>query len=174
MRKLSIVCFLMILCGALALAADKDKSEAREKNAHASAKDNEKIARQVFDEVFSQGRFDLADQLYHKDFVVHHERENRESQFQEALEEAQEWRQAAPDLKMTADKLIAQGDTVIVQWSARGTNTGSGRGVPATGKRFLIHGTSKFLFVDGKIKEAWLNWDENELRKQLGVPPKKR
>src|SRR5438552_2640539 len=99
MRKLSLVCFLALLSSILAFAADKNKPIAREKvDVNASAKDNEKIARQVFEELFSQGRFDMAEKLYHKDFISHFEKENRDSQFQEALEEAKEWRAAAPDL----------------------------------------------------------------------------
>jgi hypothetical protein len=40
-----------------------------------------------------------------------------------------------------------------------------------TGKQILMHGTSRFRLVNGKIAEVWNNYDRNEIFRQLGVSP---
>jgi hypothetical protein len=73
---------------------------------------------------------------------------------------------------MTVGRIEVERDFVIVDWVAKGTNTGKGNGVPATGKRILIRGNSRFRVVNGKIAEVWNNFDRDEIFRQLGVPPK--
>jgi predicted ester cyclase len=49
------------------------------------------------------------------------------------------------------------------------TNTGSFLGIPATGKKVTATGMSVQRFADGKIVEAWDNWDQLSLMAQLGA-----
>ncbi len=109
---------------------------------------NTATARRVFEEGLSQGKFDVP---YTDDFVGHGG--SRKFTRADGLAEAKGWRQAFPDLKVTVDMTIAEGDLVCVRWTARGTNTGTGNGIPATGKRVETSGTAIFRFVDGKIAE---------------------
>jgi len=94
---------------------------------------NKEIARRAFEEILSHGRFELAEQLYAKDFINHgiHSTANLEED-QAALKG---WHQAFPDVVIVPEKLIAEGDLVTIYWVARGTNTGTGNGLPATGNR---------------------------------------
>ena len=62
---------------------------------------------------------------------------------------------AAPDLVMTVDREIAEADCVSVLWRGTGTNTGSGNGYNATGKRMTIRGITIWRIVDGRIVEEW-------------------
>jgi|GEM_PF-1241045 steroid delta-isomerase-like uncharacterized protein len=136
----------------------------------ASAEQNKAAVRRVFDDLFSRGRYELIDQIYTKDCPVHFG--NRNTRLEQAVAEGKGWRSAAPDLFMTVDRMDVERDFVIVDWTAKGTNTGKGNGVPATGKRILISGKSRFRLVNGKIAEVWNNYDRNDLFRQLGVPPK--
>jgi steroid delta-isomerase-like uncharacterized protein len=65
--------------------------------------------------------------------------------------------------------LIADGDLVAVYWIARGTNTGAGNGLPATGKKVEQSGITIWRIVDGKIKEEWSAFDQLSMMQQLGL-----
>jgi predicted ester cyclase len=72
---------------------------------------------------------------------------------------------------MTVDKIVAEGDLVVVRFIGEGTNTGSGNGLPATGKHLRAAGITIFRIVDGKIKEEWTSFDQMDLLMQLGLMP---
>ncbi|HEV2960513.1 MAG TPA: ester cyclase [Candidatus Angelobacter sp.] len=136
----------------------------------APAEQNKAVVRRVFDDLFSRGRYEFIDQIYAKDCPVHFG--NRHTRLEQAVAEGKGWRTAAPDLLMTVERMEVERDFVIVDWIARGTNTGKGNGVPATGKKIVIRGNSRFRVADGKIVEVWNNFDRDEIFRQLGVPPK--
>jgi len=58
-----------------------------------------------------------------------------------------------------------------IYWTARGTNTGTGNGLPATGKKAELAGITIWRIVDGKIKEEWSAFDQLSMMKQLGLLP---
>jgi len=128
---------------------------------------NKALAKRAFEELLSKGKFELAGQLYAKDFVNHGLHKNI------GLEEDQAalkgWHQAFPDLAIVPDQLIAEGDLVTIYWIARGTNTGAGNGLPATGKKVEQSGITIWRIVDGKIKEEWSAFDQLSLMQQLGL-----
>jgi len=131
--------------------------------------ENKAVAKRAFEEMLSRGRFDLAEQLYAKDFVNHGIRRNA------SLEEDQAglkgWHQAFSDLSIVPEKLIAEGDLVAIYWIARGTNTGTGNGLPATGKKAELACITIWRIVDGKIREEWSAFDQLSLMQQLGLLP---
>ena len=127
---------------------------------------NKSVARRVYEEGLSQGIFEVP---YTDDFVGH----GGASTFTHAqgLAEATGWRSAFPDLRVEVDLLIAEGDLVSVRWTARGTNSGTGNGLPATGRRVETHGTTIFRLVEGQIAEEWTAGNALGLLKQLGLLP---
>ena len=130
---------------------------------------NKAIAKRAFEEILSQGRFELATELYAKDFINHglHSKASLEED-QAAL---RGWHAAFPDVVIVPEKLIAEGDLVTIYWVARGTNTGTGNGLPATGKKAELAGITIWRIVDGKIKEEWSAFDQLSMMKQLGLLP---
>jgi len=92
--------------------------------------ENKAVAKRAFEEILSRGRFDLAEQLYAKDFVNHGVRQNASLEEDQAALKG--WHQAFSDLSIVPERLIAEGDLVAIYWIARGTNTGTGNGLPAT------------------------------------------
>lgn len=135
-----------------------------------AAEQNKAVVRQVFDDLFSRGRYELIGKIYTQDCVVHHN--NRLYKLEESVAEGKGWRSAAPDLQMTADQMTVKGDMVTVAWTGRGTHTGRGNGLmKPTGKHILVHGSSRFRVVNGKIAEVWNNYDRNDIFKQIGVSP---
>ena len=133
--------------------------------------ENKALAKRAFEELLSGGRFELAEQLYAKDFVNHGiHRDIRLDEDQAALKG---WHQAFPDLSIVPEKLMADGDLVAVYWIARGTNTGAGNSLPATGKKAEQSGITIWRIVDGKIKEEWSAFDQLSLMQQLGLLDRK-
>ena len=72
---------------------------------------------------------------------------------------------------MTVDLIVAEGDLVSVRWTARGTNTGTGNGIPATGRKVETSGITMFRFADGAIAEEWTAGNNLSLMRQLGLLP---
>jgi len=133
---------------------------------------NKALAKRAFEELLSKGKFELAEQLYAKDFVNHGIHRNISLEEDQAALKG--WHQAFPDLSIVPEKLIADGDQVAVYWIARGTNTGKGNGLPATGKKAEQSGITIWRIVDGKIKEEWSAFDQLALMQQLGLLDQKQ
>jgi steroid delta-isomerase-like uncharacterized protein len=130
---------------------------------------NKTVARRAFEEILSGGRFELAAQLYAKDFVNHGI--HRDATLEEDQAALKGWHQAFSDITIVPEKLIAEGDLVAIYWIARGTNTGTGNGLPATGKKAELAGITIWRIVDGKIKEEWSAFDQLSMMQQLGLLP---
>jgi steroid delta-isomerase-like uncharacterized protein len=128
---------------------------------------NKAFAKRAFEELLSKGRFELAEQLYAKDFVNHGIR--RDIKLDEDQAALKGWHDAFPDMSIVPEKLIAEGDLVTIYWIARGTNTGTGNGLPATGKKVEQAGITIWRIVDGKIKEEWSAFDQLSMMQQLGL-----
>ena len=130
---------------------------------------NKAIAKRAFEEILSQGHFELAEQLYAKDFVNHGI--HRDASLAEDQAALKGWHQAFSNIVISPEKLIAEGDLVTIYWIARGTNTGAGNGLPATGKKAELAGITIWRIVDGKIKEEWSAFDQLSMMQQLGLLP---
>ena len=127
---------------------------------------NKAVARRVFDEIFNQGKFDVAEEIYAPDFVNHGLKRNF------TLEDDQtavhQEKAAFPDLRMSVERMVAEGDLVTVVWIFRGTHTHGGYGgLPPTGAAIEFRGITVWRIVDGKIREEWTTFDE--LRPYLQV-----
>ncbi len=80
---------------------------------------------------------------------------------------------AFPDLHVTTEDLIADGDQVVERWTQTQTHTGIAMfGAPAnSGKKVRITGISIYRLKDGKIVEHWADMDFFGVMVQLGVIP---
>jgi steroid delta-isomerase-like uncharacterized protein len=76
-----------------------------------------------------------------------------------------------PDLKHTVDEVIAEGDTLAVRWTVRGTHRGEFQSIPASGKSIKLSGITMHHLVDARVRETWLVYDNMELLQQLGAVP---
>ena len=130
---------------------------------------NKALAKRAFEELLSGGRFELAEQLYAKDFVNHGV--HRDITLGEDQAALKGWHQAFPDVKIVPAKVMAEGDLVTIYWIASGTNTGTGNGLPATGKKVEQAGITIWRIVNGKIKEEWSAFDQLSMMQQLGLLP---
>ncbi len=133
--------------------------------------DNKVLVRRAFEEVWSQGKLDVIDEIYDVDYVKHvpgspdfHGPEG-EKQF------ATMFRTAFPDIKFTIEDQIAEGYMVVTRWTYSGTHKGEFMGIPPTGVHVTGTGISIDRIAGGKIMEVWTNYDALGMLQQLGVIP---
>jgi steroid delta-isomerase-like uncharacterized protein len=84
-------------------------------------------------------------------------------------------RRAFPDMRMTVDDTIAEGDRVVCRLTVTGTHEGALEFVkfplPATGKRFRTTSIHVFRIANGTIAERWAERDDLGWLQQLGAMP---
>ncbi|MFE2107362.1 ester cyclase [Kitasatospora sp. NPDC059463] len=78
---------------------------------------------------------------------------------------------AFPDLRVTVEDVIAQGDKVVSRNTVTGTNLGEYLGRPPTGRAVRYDEIFVFRFADGRIAETWGVVDLLSQLRQLGVLP---
>lgn len=133
---------------------------------------NKTIVRRLFEEVWNKGNLLLVDELFTPNYE-HHDASSPD--FGRGPESEKKratlYRTAFPDLRLTIEDIIAEGETVMARWSCRGTHKGDLSGIAPTGKQFTISGVSIARFSGSKMAEGWINWDALGLMQQLGVVP---
>jgi len=82
---------------------------------------------------------------------------------------------AMPDMKMTCEDLIAEGDRVVCRMRVRGTQTGpfemSRMPLPATGRESSTEQIHIFRIAGEKVVEHWVGRDDIGMLRQLGHLP---
>jgi predicted ester cyclase len=76
---------------------------------------------------------------------------------------------ACPDLELTREHFVAEGNVVAVRVSAEATHLGELRGIPATGKRWSATASAWYLVQDGKITDYWVTGDWLAIFEQVGA-----
>lgn len=135
---------------------------------------NRLIGRRVLLEIWSEGRLDLADELYAPDYVDHVNRgpEPEEVHGPAGLKDAVTiFRTAFPDLRYAVEDDLAERDLVMTRFSARGTHLGPFLGAEPTGSVISYTGMDVNRIIDGRIVESWVQYDALGLLQQVGLLP---
>jgi steroid delta-isomerase-like uncharacterized protein len=120
---------------------------------------NKAVAARVFEEIFNQGRFEVADAIYAPGFRNHGLKRSADLREDQAAVHAE--KHAFPDLRMSVDRMVAEGDLVSVLWTFRGTHTAGGYGgLPPTGARVEMRGITIWRIVDGRITDEWTSFNQ--------------
>lgn len=139
-----------------------------------STEENKAAMRRGFEEGWNQGNVDVFDELFASTFIYH------DPAFPNGLgtQAYKRWvtaiRKAFPDLHLTIDDLITEGDQVAVRLTLRGTHTSdlvTVMHIPATGKQVTESIIAVVRFTDGKVVEVWSQADTLGFLQQLGVIP---
>ena len=129
---------------------------------------NKTLARRWFEDLFSRGDLDTANEILSADFVDHLPREE-ERGIEDLKHYVSSYRTAFPDIQDTVEEIVAEGDKVVVRWRSRGTHQGEFMGVAPTGREVAFTGMRLFCIAENKIAESWVNIDERGLQEQLGA-----
>jgi len=132
---------------------------------------NKEVTRRFSAEVWGEGNAALADELIAPDLVEHTPFPAPIPGLEGHKQVLAMFRSAFPDLKVTVDDVIGEGDLTYLLWHGDGTHTGNMMGIPATGKKVHVTGMDILKFQDGKIKERWAEIGAFSLMQQLGVIP---
>ena len=155
------------------------KGERTSKNPSAAA--SKRIVRRIPEEIATEKNLDAVDEVFTGDAVdevftgdpVDHTpmaefrgREEIKAQFEMIFS-------GLPDLTVTVEDLVAEGDTVAVRVSQRGTHRGEFLGIEPTGNQ-VDTTTHAFVRLEGRmVAERWIQSDQLRLLTQVGVvePP---
>jgi steroid delta-isomerase-like uncharacterized protein len=80
-------------------------------------------------------------------------------------------RSAIPDLRITIEDDMAEGDKVVTRWIGQGTHQGELMGIAPTGNQVTFTGITIHRIEATKIVEEWSNWDALGVMHQIGVDP---
>jgi steroid delta-isomerase-like uncharacterized protein len=135
-----------------------------------NAQENKVIVLRHWEEVVSKGKLDLIDEIFAPDFVAHEADQDIRGpegvrQFILML------RAAFPDLQVTVEDVLAEGDKVVQRWSAHGSHQGELMGLAPSGKRISVAGMTISRFEEGKVAEEWELYDMMGMMQQLGALP---
>jgi steroid delta-isomerase-like uncharacterized protein len=134
-----------------------------------SPETNTALIRRHFDEIWNQRRLDLAEELVDLAYHSHFPLPGQPPGIAGFTYAVQLLHTSFPDLTITVEDLIAQGDKVVARLTARGTHLGTFRSIPPTGQVVQWTGIRIFRIADDKIVEHWANWDDLSLLRQLGA-----
>jgi steroid delta-isomerase-like uncharacterized protein len=133
--------------------------------------ENQALARRFYDEFWTRGNADAADELIAEDLV--HE------QFPDGWPPGREgfkrlvhtWRAAFPDMRETVSQVLCDGDWVVVRFTLEGTHRGDFYGVSTTNRKVKAEGVDLLRFRDGQIAE-WIYYEDAfSVFAQLGALP---
>jgi predicted ester cyclase len=123
-------------------------------------------------EVFNQGNLDLVDELFHPDYIEHvllpPDWPSGVPGFRQFVATV---RSAFPDFLYSIEKLITEGDTVVLYVTAQGTHLGPFLGVAPTGRRATWEEMHIYQLAGGQVVEHWVIQDQLSLLQQLGALP---
>ena len=131
------------------------------------------IAKRWFEEVWNQRRTATITELFAPNGVSHGVAEDGSDLIGPAafIPFYERFLNAFPDMKLKVEDAIADGDKVLIRWSATMRHTGDGLGIPATNKPVAIGGMSLARIANGQLVEAWDQWDKFAMLQQIGAVP---
>ena len=137
-----------------------------------SAKENKAIVQRFWGVWEEENFVDLIDELLAPDYVNHSPGMPGQPTGPEGVKAVVSmFRSGMPDLRVTIEDMIAEGDKVAVRYTIEGTHEGELFGVPPTGQRLSIKSISVERVSDGKIIEHWRVTDSLDMMQQLGAIP---
>jgi steroid delta-isomerase-like uncharacterized protein len=133
-----------------------------------TTEENKATARRFADEVLNQGNLALIDELVAPDFVDHSVSPGIPPNREGAKTFFTMLRGAFPDLHVTIDDVIAEGDRVVLRSTAHGTMKGELLGMPPSGKSATWASIDILRFANGSQVEHWGVQDQLSMLQQLG------
>ncbi len=136
-----------------------------------STEENKAKARRLYEEI-AKNNLSVIDELVAANVVYHNPPPGLASGIQGYKQLASMYLGAFPDMQLTIESQVAEGDKVATIWTAHGTHKGELMGIPASGNSVMISGITVQRFEGGKIAEEWEQFDSMGMMQQIGAMPK--
>jgi steroid delta-isomerase-like uncharacterized protein len=136
-----------------------------------STEENKDVIRRFYDEVFNRRDVAALDAFYAPDHVDHTLPPGMPTSPEGTKQAIAMTLAALPDLHVTIEDMIAEGDKVVTRFTTHGTQQGAFGSIPPTGKRVAITSIEITRVADGKIVEDWGLDDRLGMLQQLGLVP---
>jgi predicted ester cyclase len=120
-----------------------------------AAHENKETVRRLMEDVLGQGRLTLLAKLVAAEYVGHFPLGDHYGPGGFQIEVAS-YRAAFPDLTVTLDDLLADGDKVVRRFTLRGTHRRPLLGVEASGRPVLLRGIAIDRLAGGRLVESWV------------------
>ena len=127
---------------------------------------NKALVRRHYDEVLTKKDVAVVDELYAATIDVGDGASMAREQFKAIVSMMCT---AFPDVVVTVQDQVAEGDKVVTRWTAQATHQGDFMGVPPTGMRVTVKAIHIHRIVDGRIAALWEEFDMFGLMQQLGA-----
>lgn len=132
---------------------------------------NKKIARQTF-EAYEKNDFAALEKITDTaKFKLHLPGADKPLKYEDSVKFNKQYNVAFPDVKVTIENQIAEGDFVMTRVIYKGTNKGTFQGIPASGKKIKVSAMTLQQIVNGKVVEEWDEFDALGMMKQIGAIP---
>lgn len=137
-----------------------------------STDDPKAVVRRMVERGMVAGDVDAAVAAYAPDFVYHNPAMAGQPPGVDGMRRLiSTTRTAFPDLSYAVEAMIAEGDTVAVLYTWRGTHRGELAGIPPTGRTVVATGAIVCRVAGGRIVEQWDIDDRLDVMQQLGLIP---
>ena len=136
-----------------------------------SLEQNKALMRNYIEEVWNKGNLDFIDKNFSSDFVTHGTFLGQPTNRDRVKSVISTIRNAIPDLHITIEDMLAEGDKVASRWVLKGTHKGDLMGAKPTGNKISVSQTVVFRVKDGKVVEHWANRDDLGFLQQIGLIP---
>lgn len=135
------------------------------------SEENKALVRRWFEEVWNRGRAEAIDEMFAEDAVAHGLAGDAAPLRGPAAFRPfhRSFRDAFPDIEVVVEDVIAEGDKLAARCSVRGRHQGDTLGFLATQRPVEFTGITFLRVRDGKIVEAWNNFDFMAMFQQLGA-----
>lgn len=110
--------------------------------------------------------FSGIESFFHSDVLVHSPLETTRG-VEHLISILDRWNTGFPDLHVSWDDFVCEGQKVVAQWRAKGTHTGVFLGIEPAGNTIEYPGVSLYELIDGKISQYWAYVDMSHIRAQL-------
>jgi steroid delta-isomerase-like uncharacterized protein len=141
-------------------------------NMNSKAEANKAKTQQFYDQVFNGHNLAVIDSFCSPDFTDHNPDQGHSGKGIEDLRaQLKSFFESFPDIHVTTNFMIAQGDTVVAYLTMAGTNSGAMGGMPATNKQVTMDGIDIIAIKDGKAIERWGFSDNMKMMQQMGMMP---
>ena len=133
---------------------------------------NKALIRRWFEEVWNQGRSDVIHELFADDGIAHGLSDDPTAPLRGPagfLPFHAQFRGAFPHIEVVVEEQIAEGELVATRCSVRGKHSGDHLGFKATDADVDFTGMTITRVREGKIVEAWNNFDFMKMYRQLGA-----